>query len=268
MLCIRPFRKPSAEFGCGQCLPCRINRRRTWACRIHLEAICYPESSFVTLTYDEAHVPENGSLSAGHWREFTKGIGYRYFGCGEYGDRTNRPHYHLVLFGLRPSEAEDFCSARWPYGFVCVRPYSSAHGLYVAAYTTKKLTSRDDDRLAPGQEPEFARMSRRPAIGTYGIKPFADWLVSAAGASHLSRSLDVPSTLKIDGGFYPMGRTLRDKLRAACDIPQDFPARTALREHAFRVSRSDPAVNRVRERRRLAVYERRKALSRVKIGSV
>lgn len=233
-----------------------------WAARIELEASCYEESSFVTLTYGPEHVPADNSLSAVHWRQFTKGIGFRYFGCGEYGDRLHRPHYHLVIFGLRPGEAEDFCAARWPYGFVCVRPYSASHALYVAAYVCKKMTAVGDDRLSPGQAPEFARMSRRPAIGTGGIAPFAKWLTSRGGVDYVSKHLDVPSVVKIGGGFYPLGTTLKGKLREACDVPSDVPARTAARELAFRLSRGDPVRNSLRERRRVTAYERRRALAR------
>lgn len=239
-----------------------------WAARIELEASCYEESSFVTLTYDEPHLPANGSLSSVHWREFTKGIGFRYFGCGEYGDRTHRPHYHFVIFGLRPGQAEDFCVARWPYGFVCVRPYSAAHASYVAAYVCKKMTRSDDERLPPGCEPEFARMSRRPAIGTGGIAPFAKWLTTRGGVRYLSNHLDVPSVVKIGGGFFPLGTTLKGKLREACDIPKDYPARTATRELAFRLSRRDPVANSRRESRRVTAYERRRALARSARGSL
>jgi hypothetical protein len=247
---------------------CRINRKRTWAARIELEASAYRESCFVTLTYAPEHVPADGSLSPVHWRQFTKGIGYRYFGCGEYGDRSDRPHYHLVIFGLPVLQAEKFLAARWPYGFVCVRPYVSSHGLYVAAYTTKKMTGKDDDRLRPGQCPEFARMSRRPAIGTAGIAPFEKWITTRGGVDYVSRHLDVPSTVRINGAFYPLGRTLKGKIRDAADIPSDVPRRTALRELAFRISRSDAGVNRVRERRRVTQYERRRALARRPHGQI
>lgn len=268
MLCINPYRKASAEFGCGQCICCRINRKRTWAARIVLESLAYRESSFVTLTYDDEHLPADNSLSPEHWREFTKGCGYRYFGCGEYGSHGGRPHFHLVVFGLPPLMAEDWAKARWPYGFVSVRPFCAAHGAYVASYTVKKMTSKDDFRLSPGQHPEFARMSRRPAIGTPGITPFRDWLWTSDGVRYLADNLDVPSSVRINGGVYSMGRTLRDKLRDAADIPSDVPARTARRELLHRLRVSDPVLRASRERKRVAVYERRRALASRRHGSL
>lgn len=262
MLCIKPFRRPSFEHGCGQCLPCRINRKRTWAGRILLEALAHQESSFITLTYSEKALPEGNTLSDEHWREFTKGIGYRYFGCGEYGSRLFRPHYHLVVFGLPPLVAEDFALARWPHGFVCARPFSVEHAAYVAAYTVKKLTSVDDPRLAPGQVPEFARMSRRPAIGTLGLRPFQDWLTTREGARYLAEALDVPQVIKAGGKVFPLGRTLVTKLREACDIPSDLPARNERRRDLYKRTGSIPELAALRENKRVASYERQRALSR------
>lgn len=262
MLCINPFRRASFEHGCGQCLPCRINRKRTWSGRICLEALAYDQSSFVTLTYNDECLPASGSLSDDHWREFTNGIGYRYFGCGEYGDKFGRPHYHLVLFGLPVLEAEDFCKGRWPYGFVCARPFSFEHGSYVASYAVKKMTREGDSRLREGCRPEFARMSRRPAIGTPGIAPFQEWLNTREGVAFLAENLDVPSVVSINGRRYPLGRTMVQKMREVCDMPSDLPARTERRILRYKLSKLDPKVVEIRERRRVTVYERQKALLR------
>lgn len=255
MLCINPYRKPTVEYGCGQCMSCRVNRRRTWAARIQLESLAFRESSFVTLTYSDEHLPPSASLSKAHWREFTKGIGYRYFGCGEYGDHTHRPHYHFVLFGLPWMEAESFVAARWRYGFVSVRPFCAAHALYVAAYTTKKLGKLDDPRLAPGQIPEFASMSRRPAIGTEGVASFGDWLVTRDGSRYLASTRDAPAAVRLNGSLYPIGRTLRGKLREAASLPSDDPVRTMARESAFKASRADPALVARIEKKRHGHYE-------------
>jgi len=258
VLCIKPFRRPSFEHGCGQCLPCRINRRRTWAARIHLEALAHRESCFITLTYSEEALPEGNTLSDEHWREFTKGLGYRYFGCGEYGEQFGRPHYHLVVFGLGVLAGQVLASQRWPYGFVSVTPYCAEHGNYVASYTVKKLEKTGG--LQPGQRPEFARMSRRPAIGTPGLAPFSSWLTSRAGAIHLASSLDVPSQLRINGKMHSIGRTLKLKLRESCDIPADLPARTERQRAQYRAESSNPELVRIKESRRLTNYVRQKAI--------
>lgn len=255
MLCISPFRRPSVEHGCGQCLSCRINRKRTWTGRIILESLAYPASSFVTLTYDEKALPEGNTLSNEHWREFTKDIGFRYFGCGEYGSRLGRPHYHLCLFGLEVSAAEAFCLARWPYGFVSARPFAFEHAAYTAAYTVKKMTRVGDPRLSPGQIPEFARMSRRPGIGVPGIAPYERWLTTREGAAYLAESRDVPAVIKVGRSVYPMGRTLVSRLRASCDIPSDDVVRNERRRARFRAEKSIPVLVAEKEKRRVGHYE-------------
>ena len=255
MLCIKPFRKPSAEFGCGQCLSCRINRRRTWAARIVLESMAYRESSFVTLTYNPDHLPEFNSLSKAHWREFTKGIGFRYFGCGEYGNKTNRPHYHLILFGIDAARAQELALQRWPYGFVSCLPFVLEHAAYVAGYTVKKLTSEDDPRLDDGQIPEFALMSRRPGIGVRGVDPFVRWFRTPPGQAVIAQDRDVPSSIRIAGSHYPIGRTLRRRMRDELSIPHDDPVRTMRRENLHRVRSSIPEIVASTESKRVSRYE-------------
>ena len=107
MVCKKPFTRGVEAYGCGQCLPCRVNRRRIWTHRVLLEAIKSSESSFITLTYDDENLPENGSLCPSHVRDWLKRIRkkveprkLRYFLVGEYGDETKRPHYHVALFGV------------------------------------------------------------------------------------------------------------------------------------------------------------------------
>ena len=57
---------------CGGCIGCRLERRRAWALRCMHEAQEHPENSYVTLTYDEDHLPENGSLTKTAIPEFIK----------------------------------------------------------------------------------------------------------------------------------------------------------------------------------------------------
>jgi hypothetical protein len=97
-------------------------------------------------------------------------VRFRFFASGEYGERTLRPHYHAILFGLedRP-EIQD----TWPHGFVRVDPLSTAAIAYVAGYCSKKIGFRDtvSERVDPltGElyeyQPPYIVMSRRPGIG-------------------------------------------------------------------------------------------------------
>lgn len=235
MLCLKPFLRGSVELACGRCLSCRVNRKQMWKGRIILESMAHKHSAFVTLTYAPEHLPQGGSLSKLHWREFTKGIGYRYFGCGEYGDQGHRPHYHLVLFGLDAWDgpSRDFLARRWPYGFMHASPLTPERAGYVAGYVVKKLTKEDDPRLSEGQIPEFALMSRRPAVGALGLGALLAWCQSPGGRSFVSNNCDVPSRVRIDGKAYELGRTLQNKLRKFCGVPLSDPLRgVRMREYA------------------------------------
>lgn len=95
------------EVPCGKCLECRIQRTRQWADRCVLEAKQYKKNYFVTLTYDDNHLPDKNSLKPKDLQDFMKrlrkkfkGVKIRFLACGEYGDLSFRPHYHLLLFNL------------------------------------------------------------------------------------------------------------------------------------------------------------------------
>ena len=91
--------------GCGQCIHCRANRRREWVLRILLELEKHEFNTFLTLTYDDVHLPADQSLKTEHLTNFFKRLRYkvdypiRYYAVGEYGEETERPHYHVALFG-------------------------------------------------------------------------------------------------------------------------------------------------------------------------
>jgi len=195
-----------------------------------LELLAHQAASFSTLTYAPEHLPADGSLSDVHWRELTKSLGYRYFGCGEYGDQTWRPHYHLILFGIAPGASQALLTARWPYGYVQTAPDAptAAAAAYIASYTVKKLTNGKDDYVLDqlaGRAPEFARMSRRPAIGWPGLQFLRDWLTTAEGCRYISRHGDVPNAVSIGRKTFPLGRTMVAKLRDWVDLPATDPAR-------------------------------------------
>lgn len=215
--------------SCGQCMPCRVNKKREWTHRIVLESMCHSESSFVTLTYSEENLPHDGSLKPEHLTLFLKRfrksiapIRVRYFAVGEYGDESQRPHYHVALFGYPPCRKGgtnprrsggccDICDRlrdEWSCGIIYSGDLSYHSAAYVAGYVTKKLTKKDDPRLA-GRHPEFTRMSLRPGIGYWAMAEVASSILQ----HNLEDQIDVPVALRLGGKEWPLGKYLRKALR-------------------------------------------------------
>lgn len=131
------------EVACGQCLGCRLDRSRVWAMRITHEALMHEDNNcFVTLTYDDTHLPLNRSLSVpkrdpitgkqieqSDFQAFFKRLRkahpkttIKYYQCGEYGNRCQhnldlekqscplcnlgRPHHHACIFNYNPTDQE------------------------------------------------------------------------------------------------------------------------------------------------------------------
>lgn len=175
------------KISCGQCIGCRLERSREWALRIVQEATLHPANSFVTLTYDNRHIPEHASLRKKHLQDFMKRIRFssdvplRYYACGEYGTETKRPHYHICLFGTdfhedrvqykrTPDGHELFnsktLSDRWTFGHSVIADLNFETAAYTARYVTKKISGPSAQEHYGLREPEFSLMSRRPGIGT------------------------------------------------------------------------------------------------------
>lgn len=115
-----PGAVPYMVIPCGKCVGCRMEYSRQWANRCMLELEYHDSAYFVTLTYNDYHVPrvyypdpETGeaqlalSLCKRDVQLFMKRLrdhfpddNIRFFMCGEYGPSSWRPHYHLILFGL------------------------------------------------------------------------------------------------------------------------------------------------------------------------
>lgn len=191
----RPMKLP-----CGQCVGCRLEKSRQWAVRCIHEAKQWENNCFLTLTYNDQHLPEDRSLHPEHMTNFWKrlrkkhGSGIRYFYCGEYGDRSGRPHYHAIVFNMvfsdqklwrmsrdNPVYRSDTLEKLWPYGFSSIGSVTMQSAAYVARYIMKKRTGDgaedyydyvDTDGVIHRRLPEFVRMSRRPGIGQGWIEKY------------------------------------------------------------------------------------------------
>lgn len=174
--CYEPIQIP-----CGSCSGCRLERAKEWKVRCCLEASGFAQNAFITLTYDNEHVPGDGYLRKKDLQDFFKRLRYyfgklRYFACGEYGEITKRPHYHALLFGVefddctfyklvngRPFFTSDKLTKSWPFGLALVGRVDSGSIAYVTGYVEKKQVHRDWFKYPV---PPFSVMSRRPGIGS------------------------------------------------------------------------------------------------------
>lgn len=193
--CIEEF----IEIPCGKCIGCRLEYSRQWANRCMLELQEHDSSYFCTFTYDDAHLPISyyadpdtgeaipcATLVKRDFQLLMKRIRkefdsdkIRFFGCGEYGSSTLRPHLHIILFGLHlddlkyykrsPQGYDYFNSPRlqscWKKGYVVVGEVNWQTCAYVARYVTKKLTGNLASFYSDFNiEPPFILMSRKPGI--------------------------------------------------------------------------------------------------------
>lgn len=207
MACYHPipaFRTPSGQvklhkdtpdsiplqLPCGGCLGCRADKAKAWTLRCQLELHDYESTVFTTLTYDDEHVPRTlpkPSETLPLWlKRLRKKVGpiiqrngnarerksLRFFACAEYGERTQRPHFHAILFGLGMQHA-DVIEKTWGMGHTRTEPISLARIAYVAGYCQKKIGYKRDGYertdFETGEvyhwQPPYIQMSRRPGIG-------------------------------------------------------------------------------------------------------
>lgn len=197
---------------CGRCSGCRLDYSRAWADRMLLELDHTRKAVFLTLTYDNAHLPismytENdnpmfGTLDKRDVQLFMKRLRkyfepkeIRFYAAGEYGPKTLRPHYHIILFGLDLGDfpdrklkdgvsknelgqlyyVSDTLSKIWSNGFILLCDVSWSAMAYVSRYVQKKLYGPLSIAYAERNVvPEFSLMSRRPGLGGYYLVEHPD----------------------------------------------------------------------------------------------
>ena len=170
------------EQPCGQCVGCRMDNAFDWKVRCCLELQYNPLCFFVTLTYDDQHLPFSKATGQPvlHYHDVQKFLyllrAYmpyvRYYGCGEYGseDNTRRPHYHILLWspitidgmvGVRKFTSSDIAKC-WKFGMHVIEHVTPGNIAYVCGYVVKKQADPDwdDYEVRP-----FTFMSTKPAIG-------------------------------------------------------------------------------------------------------
>ena len=204
-----------SQVPCGQCIGCRLNRSRGWAVRGQCEASLYAHNCFITLTYADENLHYTPSGLPNLFRRdvtlFLKRLRFkfphkiRYFGCGEYGKKFSRPHYHLVLFnhdfddkilwraGKFPLFVSDTLMELWPHGHSVVAGVSFESIAYTARYCCKKINGQQADEHYQDREPEMLFCSRNPGIGyDWFLKYYEDVVNSDRIISRGGRAVQPP----------------------------------------------------------------------------
>lgn len=201
MMCLRPFLVNGNLASCGKCIECRIRKANEWSFRIADEAKIYKDNCMLSLTYSDENLPSDNSVSVRELQLFVKRLRkhcgknhlIRYFGCGEYGKRYGRPHYHIIVFNWKPADLQflflsdsghdvyisDEVYKLWKKGFITVVDVTKDTAKYVAKYLQKKVND--------GRKEAFTIMSRKPAIGTMNISKSSidDDRIYVDGKSHI-----------------------------------------------------------------------------------
>lgn len=248
--CRKPFSNAFGAHGCGQCLPCRINKRRALVNRLMCESYFHENISFVTLTVDSDKCQTVRGADTmdiflnkpyvqkwlNRFRMRVAPTRIRYFLVGEYGSDHSRPHYHAILFGYpkcpyggskpivyRQQNRQCPCDVcrpvlqSWRLGNVTLDSFTMDSAAYVAGYVVDKINEK---------------------------KGFESWRLSSDGlgvgiVAPIIQNPDVIrvgsqfSTLSHGGKTLPMGKYLKGKIRNA--LLQKLPEEIQNSEEAFRL---------------------------------
>lgn len=202
-----PLGTHTTKLPCGSCIGCKTDHAADWSRRAQHEASSWDHNCFVTLTYDNESLPYRGYLEPKdlqrflkrlrraldrrppallttpiphyHLRRLPKGVqgprqqvvrtGFiRYLASGEYGDRTSRPHYHILLFNCEFADkvrvGKDLYESPtlaklWKHGVHRIGTLTGASANYVAQYTLK------------GHEDMFRSFPEAASTGAFGSGP-------------------------------------------------------------------------------------------------
>ncbi len=201
---MRDMHLAPVELPCGQCIGCKLERSRQWAIRCVHEASQQENNVYITLTYNDEHLPrvdpgDNETIPTLCPRDFQlfmkrlrkqNGANIRFFHCGEYGPLKGRPHYHAIIFNL------DFEKDKKPWkmingnqlytskalndlwsqdgsslGFSSLGAVTFHSAAYVARYLMKKLTGPQAEAYE-WNHPKTGQLFRRhPEYTTMSRRP-------------------------------------------------------------------------------------------------
>jgi len=161
------WKKRPVPIPCGKCICCRMSKVSLMEQRAKWEFNNHASASFVTFTYDDNHLPfENGFLQPTLRRDhlhkyidtlrhnlrnsriiFPRSVdkNFTFLSSGEYGDRFNRPHYHVIFFGIPVDVCRSILIKSWHNGSIKVLPVKNGCIRYVLKYLSKQQFGKNAD---------------------------------------------------------------------------------------------------------------------------
>lgn len=200
------------QVPCGKCLECLKLRVNSWYVRLMSQKDVSESALFITLTYDDEHLPfsDNGSMQLNYpdtqlfWKALRKRNKsktikpIKYFLVGEYGSKTHRPHYHAIVFNvINPDDIVEL----WTKGNVHIGKMEEASTYYTLKYALKRAVKIKKSDPWDDRSIEKALMSRG-----LGLNFLTDDMV-AYYQEDVSRPVTMLGNRKL-----PLPRYYRDKL--------------------------------------------------------
>jgi len=170
-----------SKVRCGQCIGCKLDHSLMWASRSMHESRSHVENSFITLTFNDEHMPESRSVHKAPIQLFFKRLRekiapkkIKYLCCGEYSPKKTRPigpfnpweymsegqrpHYHAIVFNHAFLDKKlwsvrndiniytsDILTDIWGQGFCTIGDVTYESAAYVARYSLKKLNGKQSE---------------------------------------------------------------------------------------------------------------------------
>lgn len=137
------------EVPCGRCRSCERNRMRSYMIRLLYELQLYPNSLFITLTFDDDNLykfSDNPNKAVRLFLDRVRkhyGRSIRHWIVPELGTLRGRLHYHGILFNCANLSIGYHLPLFWKYGYTYVGYANDRTARYITKYVTKSLSNFD-----------------------------------------------------------------------------------------------------------------------------
>lgn len=188
------------EIPCGKCMICKANQARKKGERAMAEAATWEHNEVINLTYNDENLPYNTKKDGNkvptlrykdvqdfkkrllkHWKNEYGQEGIRFMCACEYGEKHQRPHYHMIMFNFECEDKYDWGYTKkgskefrsptiekiWGKGNVTLGEVTPETIQYVANYCLKKFKGKKAKGIYQnlGIEPESVKSSNRKGLG-------------------------------------------------------------------------------------------------------